>query len=273
MLIQRISISIDVGFTAYQLGGGSPCTVLISGFTASDGCGVAVLRKIVDEFRNKSIKGMVTVIPQFIEVKWLAKAYRCSHSGSVLCALIDKLAEVLPSNCNIIVLRCRRFFVPHVLVSERDVSKIRSVVEALPVENIVEIESERVVDMAREKGFTIATVVLDCGRYFEEEEVARGFDVVRTALANIGHLKRGSRNVQHRYFKGYHIIRCPRSGIFKPAVNAGVEVSKGSVIGFIEETEIKASVDGLLLYVSKHQLCYVNDVVGIVTAKTNSTHL
>lgn len=269
MQIDRLNISIDLGFTVYRFGKDLPCVSVVSGLTKSDGCCIAILRKVVEELKDKTVRGTAVIVPQLIEQLHIFKTSRCRAFADLLSKLIEKFAEVVPRDCLIIELRCLKGVTPHMIVPEDHVDeRLKLLAEAAPLEYIVRSTLRGFSRIINDKGYTVGTLVIKGGREFEPSDVDQGVGIVLDMLTNLGLLKRRSRRVQHVYLGRYHVIRCLLTGIFSPTVASGSEVSAKTVIGRVDGNEIESPVDGVVLYISSSRLCCIDDVVCIIASKS-----
>lgn len=274
MQIERVNISLDIGFTVYRFGNDYPCIALISGLSEYDGCGIAILRKIVEEIKNISTQGTLIIIPQFIEHKYIGRVDRsglCLDDSTVICKLINKLKEIIPLQCLLIEIKCKKDFVPHIVIPSDDIdNRVNELVGAIPLEYVVKTKMKGFTQIVKKKGYTILTLIARGGKEFDIDNVTRGAEIVMNTLANLGFLKRKSNSVHQTQLEGYYAIRCISRGIFIPKIAEGVEVGIKTVIGSLDGVEMISPVSGVVLYVSRPRLCEIGDKVCVIAVKETS---
>lgn len=264
---ERVSISLDIGFTFYRFGRDSPCIVLVSGITKNDGCGVLILRRVIEEIKDKVSRGTILVVPQLNECGLDFKP--CFNDrGELICGLVDKFIEVLPHNCQVVEIRCRKSFIPHIVVPrDYDDKDLMSLVDVIPVEPVVKANLRSLADVARKRGYSSVTLILSGGREFGYNEIEQGIELVLDTLSNLGLLKRGPKHTQHTYFNGYTSIRCNSRGLFIPSISSGSKIIAKTTIGKLNDVPITSPTNGLALYVSNPRLCDLNEVVCIIASE------
>lgn len=266
---ERINISLDVGFTVYKLGKDTPCIALVSGITRNDGCGVAILRKVIEELKDKSIHGTLIVVPHFNEYG-LNFRLCFNDKGGIICKLVDKFIDILPNKCPVVEIRCRRGFIPHAIVpknyEDRD---LRILIEAIPVEPVVRVDVKSLAaNIVKRRDHNSLTLVLSGGKDFSHDEIEQGVELVMDLLSNLGFLRRKSRSVAHTYFNSYFLIRCDSKGIFIPSIPSGSKITAKAPIGRLNDIEIASPTDGLVLYIANPRLCDVDEVVCVVASES-----
>uniref|UniRef100_A0A7C2VNJ3 Uncharacterized protein n=1 Tax=Ignisphaera aggregans TaxID=334771 RepID=A0A7C2VNJ3_9CREN len=270
MLLERINISIDLGFTIFRLGKENPCIALISGITYDDGCGVATLRNVVDKLKSLTLRGSVIVVPHVNELDLDVENNR--YSGSLFNLLIKRFSEVLPSNCLVIELRCASGFEPHIVIDKASTdNSVKNVLEAIPIKYIVMSNTSNTAKILRERGFNVITIVFGGGKEFSLDDVEQYVQVILDFLGNLNIIKRRVKQVQHEYLDRYHVIKCHSRGIFVPSIARGSEVSAKDLIGSLDGAEVTSPVDGVVLYVSSPRLCNIGDVICVIGAKSKGT--
>lgn len=264
---ERVNISLDIGFTIYWLGKDLPCIALVSGVTKNDGCGVVVLRRVVEELKDRALHGTVVVVPQLNEY---GLSFRPCFNGKdePLCKVIDKLIDIVPRQCPVVEIRCRKGFIPHVIMPKSYEDKdFRTLVEAIPAEPVVKANIKSLANIIRKKGHSSLTLVLSGGKDFSYSEVERGVELVLDLLSNLRFLKRKSKSVQHIYSNGYFLIKCDSKGVFIPSISSGSKIAAKTIIGKLDDSEISSPISGLVLYIASPRLCDVNEIVCVVASE------
>lgn len=265
MQVERINISIDIGFTLYRLGKDLPCIVFVSGVTDSDGGGYAVLRRILEELKSKTLHGSTLLVPQLNELNLAYRPCTYTSSSSIFCKLVDKLVELIPRECLIVEVRCRRGFAEHILIPRDGIEEpLIRLVEAIPIEYVVKDKLKGFAQELRKRGFNVATVILNCGKEFNYNEVDKGVEVIMGTLGNLGYLKKKPNQFKHRYYEGYYVLRCSNRGIFTPSITNCTDIVAQTIIGTLEGSEVRSPVNGLVLYISQPKLCNIDEVVGVI---------
>lgn len=264
---ERVSISLDIGFTFYRFGRDTPCIVLVSGVTKNDGCGVFVLRRVIEEIRDRVSRGTILVVPQLNECGLDFKP--CfNDKGEPICRLVDKFIEVLPHHCQVVEVRCRKGFIPHIVApkdyGDRD---LRALVDAIPVEPVVKAGLRSLADVARKRGYSSVTLILSGGREFSYSEIEQGIELVLDTLSNLGLLKRRPKHAQHTYFNGYSSIRCDSRGLFIPSISSGAKITAKTAVGKLNDDPITSPTNGLVLYIANPRLCNLNEVVCVIASE------
>lgn len=269
MQVERANISVDIGFTLYRIGKDLPCIAFVSGVTENDGCGYAVLRKVVEELKNKTVHGTIVIVPQINEVNLAYSPCMHVHSSSIFCRLVDKLVELIPTGCIVIEVRCRRGFVEHIVVpGNRIDEQLKRLVEAIPIEHVVITKLRGLAYVLKKRGFNVARIILNCGKEFSINDVDKGAEVIIGTLVNLGFLKKKSIQVEHRYYERYYILRCINKGIFTPLITNHVNIVAQTVVGTVDGVELRSPVDGLVLYVSQPRLCNIGEVVSVIAVES-----
>ncbi|MEM4848976.1 MAG: hypothetical protein QXM55_05000 [Ignisphaera sp.] len=269
MQVERANISIDIGFTLYRLGRDLPCIAFVSGVTGNDGCGYVVLRRVIEELKNKTVHGSILIIPQVNEINLAYSSCSYAHNSSIFCRLVDKLVELIPRECPVIEVRCRKGFVEHIVIPRNKIDEqIKHLVEAIPIEYAVKAKLRSLAYILGKRGFNVATIILNCGKEFSLNEVDKGIEVIIGTLANLGFLKKKANRVEHRYYERYYVLRCSNKGIFTPSIANYANVVVQTVIGTIDGVELRSPVNGLILYVSQPRLCSINEIVSVIAAET-----
>jgi predicted deacylase len=272
--IERINISIDVGFTLYRFGKDRPCIVFISGISDSDACGIALLKKFVEELKDKNLHGSLLVIPQINELN--LNVTSCHEIGEqhIFCKIIEKLVRTMPRECIIVVLRCRKDFVEHIVIPQEINDNIKNFVEATPIEFIVKTSGKGIISVLRKARLNTVSIILNGGREFDLNYIEKFLNILTAILSNLNIVKRKSKQqsqqIIHRYFEGYYIVKCSNRGIFIPKIQKGIEISKGTSIGSIENNEVISEKDGLVLYISNPKLCNLNEVLAIIAIESKN---
>lgn len=266
MQVERASISIDIGFTLYRLGKDLPCIAFVSGVTDSDGGGYAVLRRVLEELKSKTLHGSILLVPQLNELNLAYRPCTYTSGSSIFCKLVDKLVELIPRECFVVEVRCRRGFVEHILIPSKVIEEsLIRLVETIPIEYVVKDKSKGLAYELKKRGYNVATVILNCGKEFDHSEVDKGVEVVMDTLGNLGLLKKKKLNhVKHRYYEGYYVIRCSNRGIFIPSITNCTDIVAQTVVGALEESEVRSPVNGLVLYISRPKLCDIDEVVSVI---------
>lgn len=270
MQIERVNISIDVGFTLYKFGSTPPCLVLVSGVDRASGCGTAILKKIIEQIKDKTIHGTLIIIPQFCEHEDLCKGKGCRDDSEVFCRLIDRFTSSVSTDCVLVEIRCKKDFIPHVIISDvADNERFRGLVDAIPIEYVVKANIKGFSNIIKRKGYKTLTIIFKGGKDFDLDDVLYGVNTIIDMISNLGLLKkRKGRYVQHMYFNGYYTLRCLSKGIFIPSAIAGANITSKNIVGTIDDTEIFSPVDGVVLYISRPKLCSVNDVICVIALKS-----
>ncbi|MEM1842782.1 MAG: hypothetical protein QXE70_10810 [Ignisphaera sp.] len=275
ILIERINLAVDIGFNMYVFGKGSPCIVLMSGETKSDGCGVVALQKLVKELKDLSVQGIIKVIPQVNENSLVFGINKCLKNrvkiSSPLCKLIDRIQEIVSNQCMVIEVVCRPNFIPHIAVSPYkpldDV--LQRLIESIPIDIVVKYELESLGFKLIENNCRAVTIVGRGGKTFDLNDSEYLYDILLDTLTNLGFIKRKTRlkTVEHKSFNYYNLIKCMGRGLFIPTVHVGSNIENGSTIGIFNDVEIKAQYDGVVLYISRPRLCDVNETVCVIVSQ------
>lgn len=277
MQVERVNISIDIGFTLYSYGKGKPCITLITGFTDRDACGVLLLKKLVEELKDKTLHGSVVIIPQINENGLKQSSCKKQGRSRTFCKIIEKLSQVIPNDCYVIEIRCRQGFVEHIVAPQDFIVNEKNFVEAIPINYVVKAKIRGALNLLIDKGFKVLSIIINGGKVFDVNYVQQFLEKLLIMLSNLSILKKKSKQVDHShvYFDGYYKIRCSNRGIFVPEIPSGVEVDAGAAIGTLEDDKVIANQSGLALYVSKPKLCDVDEVVAVIAVKKEdqtSTH-
>lgn len=275
MYIERVNIAIDIGFTMYRLGEDKPCITFVSGISDNDACGIALLKKFVEELKDRTLHGTILVVPQLNELNLRITSCRGSSRSSTFCRIIEKLATVIPRDCVVFVVRCRSNFVEHLVVYRELYDSVKNFVEAIPIEYVVKDSRKGITEIIKDLELNVVTIVLNGGKEFDLNHVENYLNILMKFLSNIGVVKRKATQVtQHRYFEGYSVVRCADRGIFIPKIQRGVDVYKGTPIGVIENKEIVSDINGFVLYISNPRLCTLDEVIAVIAIekKDVSTH-
>lgn len=268
MQIERINISTDVGFTVYKLGKDRPCITFISGISDEDGCGIVLLRKLIDTLKNKTLHGSIIVVPQINELNLKRSSCKKFDTSSVFCNIVEKLCQVLPKECFVVEVRCKKDFVEHIVVSQEfEKDDVKSLVESIPLEYIVKAKIKGVAGILRDKGFNVVSIIFNGGKEFNLDYVEQALGTMITMLSNLGISKKKTKQVQHKYFEGYYVVRCVSRGVFIPSIPRGVEIDVKTSIGTLNESGIFSKQSGLVLHISNPKLCDVDEVVAIIAVK------
>ncbi|MEM0489779.1 MAG: hypothetical protein QXG46_02045 [Ignisphaera sp.] len=272
ILTERINLAVDIGFNIYVFGKGSPCIVLMSGGTKSDGCGVAVLQKLVKELKDLSVQGTIKIIPQINEYSSVFDINKCLKNrlkvSSPLCRLIDRMKEMISNQCMAIEIVCRSSFIPHIVVSPYkpldDV--MQRLVKSIPIDIVVNYELKSLGFKLAENNYKVVTIVGRGGKTFDLNDVEYLYDILLDTLTNLGFIKRKtiSKTIEQKIFSSYNLIKCTSRGLFVPSVQSGSIIEKGSIIGTVNDVEIKTQYDGVVLYISRPRLCDINETVCII---------
>ncbi|MEM1541105.1 MAG: hypothetical protein QW101_00555 [Ignisphaera sp.] len=275
ILTERINLAVDIGFNMYVFGGGSPCIVLMSGGTKSDGCGIATLRKLVKELKDLSVQGTIKIIPQVNEYSSVFDINKCLKNrvkiSSPLCRLIDRVLEIIANQCMVIEIVCRPGFIPYIVVSPYKPldDELQRLVKSIPIDIVVKYELKSLGFKLAENNCKAITIVGRGGKTFDLNDVEHLYDVLLNALTNLGFMKRKTRSksVEQKIFSSYNLIKCTSRGLFIPMVHAGSNIESGSTIGTLDDIEIKAQHDGVALYVSRPKLCDMNETVCVIVSQ------
>jgi predicted deacylase len=274
LYIERVNIAIDIGFTMYRLGEDKPCITFVSGISDNDACGIALLKKFVEELKDRTLHGTILVVPQLNELNLRITSCRGSSRSSTFCRIIEKLATVIPRDCVVFVIRCRSNFVEHLVVYRELYDGVKNFVEAIPIEYVVKDSRKGITEIIKDLELNVVTIVLNGGKEFDLNHVENYLNILMKFLSNIGVVKRKATQVTHRYFEGYSVVRCADRGIFIPKIQRGVDVYKGTPIGVIENKEIVSDINGVVLYISNPRLCTLDEVIAVIAIekKDISTH-
>lgn len=277
--IERINISSEIGFTVYTFGKGSPCVMIISGETRSDGCGIATAYGVMKNIKSKSIQGTIKIIPQFNEHPHIFKIFKCLKKNlatidSPICKLIDRLQEVAQDQCTIIEVVCKKDFLPHIVIPYKYINDetIQKIIKLIPIEIVTSYKLNTLGFKLIEKEYKVITIVGRGSNVFELNDVNYLNEVLIDTLSELGFVKKKKKEVKsinQRIFKNYTTIECPSKGIFIPSITLGDEVVKGATIGTINDVEIKSSYNGVVIYISKPRICSENEVICAIVSQDN----
>lgn len=264
---ERVNISLDIGFSVYRLGKDIPCIALISGITKTDGCGVVVLRKVIEELKDKTLRGTIIIVPQLNEYGLNFKP--CFNDrNEPICKLIDKLIDIIPHHCPVIEILCKKGFIPHIVMPKNYEDKnIRTLIEAIPAEPVVKANLKSLSNIIRKRGHDSLTLVLSGSKDFSHSEVEQGVELVLDLLSNLEFLKRRSKSIQHTYFNGYFLVKCDSKGVFIPSIPSGSKVIAKTTLGKLDDSEIASPINGLVLYITNPRLCDVDEIVCVIASE------
>ena len=282
MLVERIYITQNIGFTVYTFGKGAPRVLITAGLHGDEVVGVATARILIDKLKNMSIRGTVRVIPVANELglyigsrtnpidgKDLNRVFPGNANGSVSERLAAKIwSLVLESDYIIDLHGCGELCIPHILTVFSHEKSI-DLAKLVPIEYVVGSQALRG-QLFIEATYTDRHAVLieiPGARFFRwsiAEDVAMR---LLSFLASVGILKRQSIEIKQKVFKKYVSIVSDHEGLLRRYVEPGAEVEQGMNIVEVEGEKVAAPVSGVVIMITESKFVRIGDSIARIATE------
>ena len=283
MIVERILITQNTGFTVYTFGKGTPRVLIVAGLHGDEVVGVATARILLDKLKNLTIRGTVRIIPianelglyigsrtNPIDGKDLNRVFPGNENGSVSERLAAKIWSLALESDYIVDLHgCEELCVPHIL-TVFDNDRSTDLAKLIPIEYVVGSQATR-------GQLFIEAAYADRPAVLIEIPGARSFkwsiaeDIATrllSFLASIGIIKRQSMEVKQRVFKRYVSVVSSYEGLLRRCVEPGAEVEQGMNIVEVEGEEVIAPVSGVVITVTESRFVRVGDSIARIATES-----
>lgn len=282
MIVERILITQNTGFTVYTFGKGTPRVLIVAGLHGDEVVSIATARILIDKLKNLTIRGTVRIIPVANELglyigsrtnpidgKDLNRVFPGNENGSVSERLAAKIWYLALESDYIVDLHgCGELCIPYIL-SVIDHEKSAGLAKLVPIEYVVGSQATR-------GQLFIEATYADRHAVLIEIPGARSFkwsiaeDIATrllSFLASVRIIKRQSMEVQQKVFRRYVSVVSSYEGLLRRCVEPGAEVEQGMNIVEVEGEGIVAPVSGVVIMVTESRFIRVGDCVARIATE------
>jgi len=283
MIVERVYIAQNIGFTVYTFGKGAPRVLIVAGLHGDEVVGVATARILIDKLKNMTIRGTVKIIPianelglyigsraNPIDGKDLNRVFPGNENGTVSERLAAKIWSLALESDYIIDLHgCGELCIPHILTLFISSDKSADLAKLIPIEYVVgsqAIRGQLFVEAAY-VGKHAVLIEIPGTRSFRwsiAEDIAMR---LLSFLASIGIVKRQSMEIKQKLFKGYVSIVSSYEGLLRRCVEPGAEVEQGMSIAEVEGEKIVAPVSGFVVMVTESKFVRIGDSIARIATE------
>ena len=283
MIVERILITQNTGFTVYTFGKGTPRVLIVAGLHGDEVVSVAAARILLDKLKNLTIRGTVRIIPianelglyigsrtNPIDGKDLNRVFPGNENGSVSERLAAKIWSLALESDYIVDLHgCEELCVPHIL-TVFDNDRSTDLAKLIPIEYVVgsQVTRGQLFIEAAYADRPAVLIEIPGARSFKwsiAEDIATR---LLSFLASIGIIKRQSMEVKQRVFKRYVSVVSNYEGLLRRCVEPGAEVEQGMNIVEVEGEEVIAPVSGVVITVTESRFVRVGDSIARIATES-----
>ena len=284
MLLERVSIDKDVGFTLYSFGKGENCILIVAGMHGDEVCSVAISFELIERLKSSSIRGVVKIIP--IVNEWSLKLkvhnnpidgldinrlFPGSIEGSVSERIANRVWKYV-TECNYVLeLHCDKNSIPYILTYRIEEDFIKDFVSKIPIEIIVvsnEVRGQLFIE-AVANGVSAASIAFAGSIEYDLNDIHSYTNIILDTLANLGFIKRKEKIVSQKIYPKYLVIRADREGLLEVDKMPGNDVGEQEVIGRINGFEIRSPVSGKILMISKPTYVVVGQPIAKIAVSSS----